>query len=132
MPPLASRSGRVCLDQRGAPPLAPSGEARRVLTPRSLRSAARAARAEIPSRVELLAHGHRDRIRAEEGQDVPAERILHGRPVADLAHADADGQLEALAAEAGDEAGRGRRAIQKAVLLRPRLARGLEQEALHP
>src|SRR5207249_6363662 len=36
------------LDQRGAPPLAPSGEARRVLTPRSLR-------AEIPSRVERLA-----------------------------------------------------------------------------
>src|SRR5207253_6082480 len=42
------------LDQRGSPPLAPSGGARRVLTPRSLRSAARAARAEIPSRVELL------------------------------------------------------------------------------
>src|SRR5437763_611418 len=39
---------------RGSPPLAPSGGARRVLTPRSLRSAARAARAEIPSRVELL------------------------------------------------------------------------------
>src|SRR5437899_370695 len=62
---------------------------------------------------------------------VAADPGLHPGPGAELAHADAEGQLEALAAEARDEADRRRRIVQKRVLLRPGPAGGFEHETLH-
>src|SRR5437879_12180222 len=78
-----------------------------------------------------LADRYLDRVGTEEPQDVAAERVLHPGPVAELAHADVEGQLEALAAEARDEADRRRRIVQKRVLLRPGPAGGLEHATLH-